>query len=64
MKEKISQRLARGQLVSKLRELADQMEKGAVTFGDRAINIPDSAVLTLEWKEKYTGKKLEIEIEW
>ncbi|MEK6657330.1 MAG: amphi-Trp domain-containing protein [Nitrospirota bacterium] len=64
MKEKISQRLSREQLVAKLRELAGQMEKGAVSFGDRTIGIPDSTVLTLEWKEKYTRKKLEIEIEW
>ncbi len=64
MKEKTSQRLTKAMLIEKLREIAGQLENDTLRVGERTIILPESLVLTLEWKEKINQRKLEIEIEW
>mgnify|MGYP001563714620 CR=1 FL=1 len=64
MKEKTSQRLNKATLIANLREIADKIEKDSLQIGGKIIVLPESAVFTLEWEEKISKRKLEIEIEW
>lgn len=63
-KQKIKKILNRKEASEYFRNLASEIEKGFVSFGDKAIDIPDSFEFEIKIKEHIGKKEIEWEIEW
>jgi amphi-Trp domain-containing protein len=57
--------LSRAGIADQLRALADQVEGGVVTLGDKELELPPQADFEISYKlKKKGGHQIEVEIEW
>ena len=57
--------LSRAGIADQLRALADQVESGVVTLGDKDLELPPQADFEISYKlKKKGGHEIEVEIEW
>ena len=57
--------LSRAGIADQLRALADQVEGGVVTLGDKELELPAQADFEISYKlKKKGGHEIEVEIEW
>lgn len=64
-RRKVQAVLARSDIADQLRALASQVEGGAVTLGDKQIELPTQAEFEISYQLKRKGgHQIEVEIEW